>query len=268
MSSNINPNNINGNFPVAGQDNDSQGFRDNFTNILNNFSFASTEITALQSAVTNLQDTVATNGNVTANYANIAQGLQVGTTSSFGGDAAFAGNIVISGSNSAIKPAAADTNDIGTSGVAFRSIYSGNVVANTATAMATVSSYQLGTTNIVPSAPSATQNIDIQTGSNWYFTSNASANVTLNFRGSSSKTIANSMAIGQTLNVEVIVKVPSTPYYPSAYQIDGVSQTIKWKDDTTPTAGDANSTNQYVYSIIKTGTGAYDVYATKNKFSW
>jgi len=42
--SNINPNNINGNFPVAGQDNDSQGFRDNFTNILNNFSFAKAEL--------------------------------------------------------------------------------------------------------------------------------------------------------------------------------------------------------------------------------
>lgn len=42
--SNINPNNINGSFPVAGQDNDSQGFRDNFTNILTNFSFAKAEL--------------------------------------------------------------------------------------------------------------------------------------------------------------------------------------------------------------------------------
>ena len=30
---NINVNNIDGSFPVAGQDNDTQGFRDNFTNI-------------------------------------------------------------------------------------------------------------------------------------------------------------------------------------------------------------------------------------------
>jgi hypothetical protein len=47
--SNINPNNINGTFPVAGQDNDSQGFRDNFTNILNNFSFTKAELEDLQS---------------------------------------------------------------------------------------------------------------------------------------------------------------------------------------------------------------------------
>lgn len=46
--SNINPNNINGSYPIAGQDNDSQGFRDNFTNILNNFAFAKQEIEDIQ----------------------------------------------------------------------------------------------------------------------------------------------------------------------------------------------------------------------------
>jgi len=51
MTSAINPNNINGNYPVAGQDNDSQGFRDNFTNIKTNFTYASDEITDLQTKV-------------------------------------------------------------------------------------------------------------------------------------------------------------------------------------------------------------------------
>lgn len=46
--SNINPQNINGNYPVAGQDNDSQGFRDNFTNIKNNLTFAKSELEDLQ----------------------------------------------------------------------------------------------------------------------------------------------------------------------------------------------------------------------------
>ena len=48
MASNINPNNIDGTYPVAGQDNDSQGFRNNFTNISNNFSVAATEISDIQ----------------------------------------------------------------------------------------------------------------------------------------------------------------------------------------------------------------------------
>ena len=49
MTSAINPQNIDGTYPVAGQDNDSQGFRDNFTNIKTNFTYAAAEITDLQS---------------------------------------------------------------------------------------------------------------------------------------------------------------------------------------------------------------------------
>jgi len=48
MTSQVNPNNIDGTYPVAGQDNDSQGFRDNFTNIRNNLTYAKAEIEDLQ----------------------------------------------------------------------------------------------------------------------------------------------------------------------------------------------------------------------------
>ena len=48
MTSQINPNDIDGAYPVAGQDNNSQGFRDNFTNTKTNFQYAYNEITDLQ----------------------------------------------------------------------------------------------------------------------------------------------------------------------------------------------------------------------------
>ena len=48
MTSQINPNNIDGNYPVAGIPNNTQGFRDNFTNIKTNFQYAETEIDDLQ----------------------------------------------------------------------------------------------------------------------------------------------------------------------------------------------------------------------------
>ena len=48
MTSQINPNDIDGAYPVAGQDNDSQGFRTNFTNTQTNFQYAADEITDLQ----------------------------------------------------------------------------------------------------------------------------------------------------------------------------------------------------------------------------
>lgn len=49
--SNVKPNNINGGYPIAGIDNDSQGFRDNFTNIKNNFTTIKTELDDLQGKV-------------------------------------------------------------------------------------------------------------------------------------------------------------------------------------------------------------------------
>ena len=49
MASSINTANIDGNYPVAGQDNSSQGFRDNFTNLKTNLGYAKSEIEDLQS---------------------------------------------------------------------------------------------------------------------------------------------------------------------------------------------------------------------------
>jgi hypothetical protein len=74
--SNINPNIIDGTFPIAGQDNSSQGFRDNFTNIRNNFSYAQSELNDLQSkAITTsaLNGAAGTNNNMNYNVLQNAQ---------------------------------------------------------------------------------------------------------------------------------------------------------------------------------------------------
>jgi hypothetical protein len=51
MSSQINPNTINQSYPVAGADNNSQGFRDNFTAIKNNFTVTAREINDIMNKV-------------------------------------------------------------------------------------------------------------------------------------------------------------------------------------------------------------------------
>lgn len=58
MASNVNAKTIDGNYPIAGQDNNSQGFRDNFTNIRNNLAIAAFEISTLQNQVSILQESV------------------------------------------------------------------------------------------------------------------------------------------------------------------------------------------------------------------
>jgi hypothetical protein len=68
MTSAINPNNIDGQYPVAGQDNNSQGFRDNFTNTRTNFQFARDEITELQNKA--ILKTALTGGTLQNNMGN------------------------------------------------------------------------------------------------------------------------------------------------------------------------------------------------------
>jgi hypothetical protein len=63
MASNIVPGNIDGTFPKAGQDNSSQGFRDNFNSIKNSLTEAKKEIEDLQNnrATTNTANNFADN---------------------------------------------------------------------------------------------------------------------------------------------------------------------------------------------------------------
>jgi len=72
MASAINPNNIDGAYPVTGQDNNSQGFRDNFTNIKVNFQDAAAEITDLQNKV--LLKAPLTGSNVSLSISNDMNG--------------------------------------------------------------------------------------------------------------------------------------------------------------------------------------------------
>ena len=60
MTSNIDPNKINPNFPVADTYNDSKGYRDNFYEIQQNFEIAGSEISALQNII--LSDIVGPTG--------------------------------------------------------------------------------------------------------------------------------------------------------------------------------------------------------------
>ncbi|OUU14249.1 MAG: hypothetical protein CBB97_25305 [Candidatus Endolissoclinum sp. TMED37] len=63
MASKIVPGNVDGLFPTAGKDNSSQGFRDNFTAILTNFTEAKAEIEALQTNKASLNATSDFNDN-------------------------------------------------------------------------------------------------------------------------------------------------------------------------------------------------------------
>ena len=79
--------------------------------------------------------------------------------------------------------------------------------------------------NIVASAATGTINVDCITSTVWYYTTNASANFTLNFRGNSGTALNTLLATGQAVTVVFLNTNGATPYYPSTIQIDGTGVT-------------------------------------------
>ena len=111
-------------------------------------------------------------------------------------------------------------------------------------------------------AATGTVNFDLSTQGVLYYTTNASANFTLNFRGNSGTTLTSMLAVGDAISAVFLVTNGSTAYYPTVYQIDGSAVTPKWSGGTAPAAGNASSIDAYSFTIIKTAaTPTYTVLA-------
>ena len=120
---------------------------------------------------------------------------------------------------------------------------------------------------ISATAATGTINFDITTQSVLYYTSNATANWTVNFRGSSGTSLNTLMQTGESISATFLVTQGSTAYYNSAVTIDGTSVTPKWQGGTAPTSGNASSVDCYTYVIQKTGSATYAVLASQTKFA-
>jgi hypothetical protein len=125
----------------------------------------------------------------------------------------------------------------------------------------------LETATISATAATGTVNYDVTTQSVLYFTTNASGNFTVNFRGSSGTSLDTIMSTGESLSATFLVTNGSTAYYNSAVQVDGSSVTPKWQGGTAPTSGNASSIDSYTFVIIKTGSAAFTVLASVTKFA-
>jgi hypothetical protein len=123
-------------------------------------------------------------------------------------------------------------------------------------------------TTIAATAATGTINYDASTQADLYYTTNASANFTLNFRGNSGTTLASLLPVGQTLTVVFRNTNGATPYYANAFQIDGSAVTPKWQNGSAPAAGNASAIDVYTFAITKTAaTPTYTVLATLTKFA-
>lgn len=175
-----------------------------------------------------------TNGTTTALTLGTDQSATFAGNASIGGTAAVTGKLTATGTSSTAGLKIAD-------------------VLETATVSAT--------------AATGTINYDVTTQAVLYYTTNASANWTVNFRGSSGTSLNSLMATGESVTVAFFVTQGATAYYNNAVTVDGASVTPKYQGGTAWSSGNASSIDAYTYTIIKTGNAAFTVFAAQTKFA-
>jgi hypothetical protein len=126
----------------------------------------------------------------------------------------------------------------------------------------------LETATITATAPAAPTNFDIITQAVQYYTANANANVTLNFRGNATTTANVLLATGQSTTIALLWTNGATAYYPNVIQVDGANVTPKWQGGTAVSGGNPSAIDVYAFTIIKTAaTPTYVVLGSQTKFS-
>ena len=120
---------------------------------------------------------------------------------------------------------------------------------------------------VVNAAISGTSNFDVGTSAVNYYTVDATTNWTLNFRSNLSTTLNTSMATGQSVTVALLVKNGASPYYPTSFSVDGSTTIPLWQNGTTVSAGNANSVDIYTFTIIKTASATFTMFASQTKFA-
>lgn len=116
-------------------------------------------------------------------------------------------------------------------------------------------------------AATGTINYDVTTQAVRYYTSNASANWTTNFRASSGTSLNTALSTGQSVTAAFLVTQGSTAYYNNVVQVDGTTSgvTTVWLGGA-PTAGNASGIDSYRFLIIKVANATFTVLASVTQF--
>jgi hypothetical protein len=201
--------------------------------------------------------------NTTATLGNAAIGL--GNTTTTVGNLSL-GNVLIT-SVATTFPNSFLANSTATLGNATLTLGSSTTaVGNLALNNATIENIQ-EPANITATAANATINIDILSNVVVYCTANATGNFTVNFRGNAGTTFNNAVPANVSVSASLVTAQGATAYYNSLVQVDGATVTPKWQGGTAPTTGNANSTDTYVYVVMKSAANTYTILASQTKFA-
>jgi hypothetical protein len=213
-------------------------------------------------------NTEAAYGELIFSSSNLTYAAYGASISSLGdGGGVDSGNLMFKVGQGSVRTEAARITGVGNLGVGTTTPTSLLQTAGTTSKSAFKTPNIAEVDTISATAATGTINFDITTQSVLFYTSNASANWTVNFRGSSGTSLNTVMQTGESISATFLVTQGATAYYNSAVTIDGTSVTPKWQGGTAPTSGNASSVDCYTYVIQKTGSATYVVLASQTKFA-
>jgi hypothetical protein len=120
---------------------------------------------------------------------------------------------------------------------------------------------------VTATAPASSINYDFKTQAVRFYTSSCTNNFTVNIRGNSTTTLNNTMTVGQTATMALMVTNGATAYYPSTIQIDGSTITPLTQGGFAITTGNANAVDIYTITIVKTAANTYISFVSQTKFA-
>jgi hypothetical protein len=117
-------------------------------------------------------------------------------------------------------------------------------------------------------ASTGTINFNLLTQSILYYTTAASGNWTINLRGDGTTSMNTLLSTGQTVTMVFMSTQTSPAYYNNVVQVDGTTSgvTTKWLNSP-PTSGNINAVDVYTYTVVKTASATFTVFASRALFS-
>ena len=110
-------------------------------------------------------------------------------------------------------------------------------------------------------------NCDLLDNSVFFNANAADTNFTVNFRGDANNELNDIMSTGNSISAAVIVTNTSSAYYINGVKVDGSAVTPKVQGGSAISAGNANSTDVYLFTIIKTGNDAFTILESQSQFA-
>jgi hypothetical protein len=117
-------------------------------------------------------------------------------------------------------------------------------------------------------AISGAENLNVYNSPAVYNYTTATGNFTLNIRYTTTLSLNSILDVNDSITCAFAITNGATARYLTSLLIDGVTQTVKWQGGAAPTAGNANSVDVYVFTILKTAaTPTYIVLGSQTQFA-